>query len=362
VDQQLRRSNFIAGKLLLDLRQRALESAKVSPDARPWAEQLMHRARSSELLGELDHADGFAAETIACAENNGYDDLLPRALRILGNVRRQKGDLESAWTLLHRAIELSDASGDLETLATSVLPVADMARRAGDLEGAFRLIERGERAASRSDNPLSSVNFIALRALIALHAADYDVASALFSEAALRYTEIGSTLGVANCTKGRGDVQRHVGRFREARELYLDALGQYRAINAGDAVIRLDLLLLDVAERKFAEAQAGLDTLIDELEADSRQGFAEYVRVALLPCLCAAEAWDDFQRVLDSTTRLLASGRVLEPDVALSLEAASKVAYERGASDRGQGLAALAAEVWGRLGQLQRAQALRGTF
>jgi tetratricopeptide (TPR) repeat protein len=198
--------------------------------------------------------------------------------------------------------------------------------------------------------------------LIALHAADYDVASALFSEAALRYTEIGSTLGVANCTKGRGDVQRHVGRFREARELYLDALGQYRAINAGDAVIRLDLLLLDVAERKFAEAQAGLDTLIDELEADSRQGFAEYVRVALLPCLCAAEAWDDFQRVLDSTTRLLASGRVLEPDVALSLEAASKVAYERGASDRGQGLAALAAEVWGRLGQLQRAQALRGTF
>ncbi|MFI9829015.1 tetratricopeptide repeat protein [Streptomyces sp. NPDC051913] len=241
-------------------------------------------AEAHRRLGRVGEADRAWKASYRSAREAGDLGAMAWALWSGGTLARQRGALALARRLLGLAAELGERGGDVVVRGYSLAGLAETGRIQGDYEAVGRLHEQLLAEARRRGEARHTV--WALEGIAQMHrnTGAYDTAYALFEEAAevaaraddrrghawalrgladivsVRDGDVERALALlseaeAGCRamslsgalaynhKMRGNVFYRAGRWAEARELYEEALAEFRAMSEprGEALARLGL-------------------------------------------------------------------------------------------------------------------------
>src|SRR4029079_5938931 len=86
--------------------------------------------------GRSGDAERRAREALAGAERLGDQDLLAQCYHLLGQIEKDRDDLDAAGIYLAKALDIEEAAGTQQVLARVHISLADLAIRPGDLAGA----------------------------------------------------------------------------------------------------------------------------------------------------------------------------------------------------------------------------------
>ncbi|CAM5299808.1 Tetratricopeptide repeat protein OS=Streptomyces griseorubiginosus OX=67304 GN=AQJ54_29155 PE=4 SV=1 [Streptomyces griseorubiginosus] len=148
--------------------------------------------------------------------------------------------------------------------------IAQMHRNTGSYDTAFAMFEEAARIAADADDRRGHAWALrGLADLASVRDGDTERALALLSEAESTCRAMNLSSALAYNHKMRGNVLYRAGRHAEARELYEEALAEFRAMSEprGEALARLGLAKsLARLGRDRAETAAELDDLARVLE------------------------------------------------------------------------------------------------
>ncbi|QJS99580.1 tetratricopeptide repeat protein [Streptomyces asoensis] len=267
-------------------------------------------AEAHRRLGQVREADRAWKASYRAARDAGDVAAMAWALWSGGTLARQRGAFRLARRLLGLAADLGEQGGDIVVRGYSLAGLAETGRIQGDYEAVGRLHEQLLAEARRRGEARHTV--WALEGIAQMHrnSGAHDTAYALFEEAAriaegaedrrghawaLRgladivsardgdteralglLTEAEESCRAMNLSgalaynhKMRGNVLYRAGRYPEARQLYTQALGEFRAMGEprGEALSRLGLTKsLARLGRDRTETAAELAELARELE------------------------------------------------------------------------------------------------
>ncbi|MEU4873218.1 tetratricopeptide repeat protein [Streptomyces sp. NPDC021608] len=261
-----------------------LRAAEQAGEAGEAARSGLAVAEAHRRLGQIREADRAWKASYRAARGAGDVAAMAWALWSGGTLARQRGAFALARRLLGLAAELGERGGDVVVRGYSLAGLAETGRIQGDYDAVGRLHEQLLAEARRRGEARHTV--WALEGIAQMHRnrGDHDTAYALFEEAAeiaaraedrrghawalrgladivsvrdgdveralLLLTRAEESCRAMNLSgalaynhKMRGNVFYRAGRYREARELYEQALGEFRAMGEprGEALARLGL-------------------------------------------------------------------------------------------------------------------------
>ncbi|MGV9456150.1 tetratricopeptide repeat protein [Streptomyces sp. NPDC003635] len=241
-------------------------------------------AEAHRRLGQIGEADRAWKASYRAARAAEDTAAMAWALWSGGTLARQRGEFALARRLLQLAADLGERGGDVVVRGYSLAGLAETGRIQGDYEAVARLHEQLLAEARRRGEARHTVWALEGIAQIHRNTGSYDTAFALFEEAAeiaaraedrrghawalrgladivsVRDGDTERALGLLSeaettCRtmrlssalaynhKMRGNVLYRAGRYAEARELYEQALEEFRAMSEprGEALARLGL-------------------------------------------------------------------------------------------------------------------------
>jgi len=241
-------------------------------------------AEAHRRLGQVGDADRAWKASYRAARAAGDTAAMAWALWSGGTLARQRGALPLAWRLLRLAAELGEHGGDIVVRGYSLAGMAETGRIQGDyaavgalheqllaearrrgearhtvwaLEGiaqmhrnsgsydtAYAMFEEAAEIAGRADDRRGHA--WALRGLadiVSVRDGDADRALELLGEAEVSCREMNLSSALAYNHKMRGNVLYRAGRHAQARDVYEQALTEFRAMGEprGEALSRLGL-------------------------------------------------------------------------------------------------------------------------
>lgn len=267
-------------------------------------------AEAQRRLGRIADADLAWKASYRSARQAGDTGAMAWALWSGGTLARQRGGFALARRLLALAAELGERGGDVVVRGYSLAGLAETGRIQGDYEAVGRLHEQLLAEARRRGEARHTVWALSGIAQMHRNTGSYDTAFAMFEEAASIAAGADDRRGHAWALRGladlasvrdgdteralallseaetmcramnlssalaynhkmRGNVLYRAGRYSEARELYEQALAEFRAMSEprGEALARLGLAKsLARLGRDRAETAAELDDLAHTLE------------------------------------------------------------------------------------------------
>jgi tetratricopeptide (TPR) repeat protein len=300
---------------------RALRAAKRSGQHGEAARSGLAVAEAHRRLGQVGEAEQAWKASYRAARAAGDTAAMAWALWSGGTLARQRGAFPLARRLLGLAAELGERGGDVVVRGYSLAGLAETGRIQGDYEAVRRLHEQLLAEARRRGEARHTVWALEGIAQIHRNTGAYDTAFALFEEAAQIAARAEDQRGHAWALRGladivsvrdgdaeralallseaetscramrlssalaynhkmRGNVLYRAGRYAEARDLYEQALAEFRAMSErrGEALARLGLAKsLARLGRDRAETAAELAVLADELERIGLQHAREMV-------------------------------------------------------------------------------------
>ena len=291
-------------------------------------------AEAHRRLGQVGDADRAWKASYRAARAAGDTAAMAWALWSGGTLARQRGAFPLAWRLLGLAAELGERGGDVVVRGYSLAGLAETGRIQGDYEAVRRLHEQLLAEARRRGEARHTVWALEGIAQIHRNTGEYDTAYALFEEAAEIAARADDRRGHAWALRGladivsvrdgdaeraltllseaetacramklssalaynhkmRGNVLYRAGRWAEARDLYEQALTEFRAMSEprGQALARLGLAKSQARlGRDRAETASELADLARELERIGLRHAREMVARAQQEFGVAAEA------------------------------------------------------------------------
>ncbi|MFI7401200.1 tetratricopeptide repeat protein [Streptomyces sp. NPDC049541] len=267
-------------------------------------------AEAHRRLGQVRDADRAWKASYRAARAAGDTAAMAWALWSGGTLARQRGAFPLARRLLRLAAELGEQGGDVVVRGYSLAGLAETGRIQGDYQAVRRLHEQLLAEARRRGEARHTVWALEGIAQIHRNTGEYDTAYALFEEAAEIAARADDRRGHAWALRGladivsvrdgnveralallseaertcremklssalaynhkmRGNVLYRAERWAEARDLYEQALAEFRAMSEprGEALARLGLAKsLARLGRDRAETAAELAELAGELE------------------------------------------------------------------------------------------------
>lgn len=241
-------------------------------------------AEAHRRLGQVGDADRAWKASYRAARGAGDTAAMAWALWSGGTLARQRGAFPLAWRLLGLAAEFGERGGDIVVRGYSLAGMAETGRIQGDyeavgalheqllaearkrgearhtvwaLEGiaqihrntgsydtAYAMFEEAAEIAGRADDRRGHA--WALRGLadiVSVRDGDAERALGLLAEAEVTCREMNLSSALAYNHKMRGNVLYRAGRYAEARDVYTQALAEFRAMSEprGEALSRLGL-------------------------------------------------------------------------------------------------------------------------
>lgn len=241
-------------------------------------------AEAHRRLGQVGDADRAWKASYRAARGAGDIAAMAWALWSGGTLARQRGAFPLAWRLLGLAAEFGERGGDIVVRGYSLAGMAETGRIQGDyeavgalheqllaearkrgearhtvwaLEGiaqihrntgsydtAYAMFEEAAEIAGRADDRRGHA--WALRGLadiVSVRDGDAERALGLLAEAEVTCREMNLSSALAYNHKMRGNVLYRAGRYSEARDVYTQALAEFRAMSEprGEALSRLGL-------------------------------------------------------------------------------------------------------------------------
>lgn len=204
-----------------------------------WSGGTLARQRGALALAR--RLLGLAAEL---GERGG--DIVVRGYSLAGlaETGRIQGDYEAVGRLHEQLLAEARRRGEARHTVWALEGIAQMHRNTGAYDTAFALFEEAAEVAARADDRRGHA--WALRGLadiVSVRDGDVERALALLSEAEAGCRAMNLSGALAYNHKMRGNVLYRAGRYAEARDLYEEALAEFRAMSEprGEALARLGL-------------------------------------------------------------------------------------------------------------------------
>ncbi|MFD7433874.1 tetratricopeptide repeat protein [Streptomyces sp. NPDC059861] len=257
-----------------------------------WSGGTLARQRGAFALAR--RLLGLAAEL---GERGG--DIVVRGYSLAGlaETGRIQGDYEAVGRLHEQLLAEARRRGEARHTVWALEGIAQMHRNTGSYDRAHVLFEEAAQIAARADDRRGHA--WALRGLadvVSVRDGDTERALALLSEAETTCRAMNLTSALAYNHKMRGNVLYRAGRYAEARDLYEQALAEFRDMSEprGEALARLGLAK--------ALAQLGRDR--DETATELASLAAELDRIGLRHAreMVARAQWEfglDAERALE---------------------------------------------------------------
>jgi tetratricopeptide (TPR) repeat protein len=210
---------------------------------------------------------GLAAEF---GERGGDVVVRGYSLAGLAETGRIQGDYEAVGRLHEQLLAEARRRGEARHTVWALEGIAQMHRNSGGYDTAYALFEEAAEIAERAEDRRGHA--WALRGLadiVSVRDGDTERALALLSEAETTCRAMSLSSALAYNHKMRGNVLYRAGRHAEARDLYEQALAEFRAMNEprGEALSRLGLAKsLARLGRDRAQTAAELAELARQLE------------------------------------------------------------------------------------------------
>ncbi len=247
-----------------------------------------YRALSAFRTGKAAIAREEHARALEVAEAAGLDDLLATCQLNLGTALWQLGDLGGAIDQYQQGLAVARAVGRENTeltlrynLVNARIEVGDFERVRTELE---QLESRAERARLRHFAPALAL----ARAEIALARSDLDTADGAIASAERGFDQLGLARERVEAELARAELELQRGLLDEAQARAADAERRARALEAEDQGLRAEIVFLRVGARRRDVAALGRGREARErAERAGQQLLAARLETELC---CAAEA------------------------------------------------------------------------
>jgi len=162
---------------------------------------------------------------LAVARSEGDRSGTARALAVLGQLARLRGDLREAFTVYESALAEFEAAGDDAGRGRCLRGLGDVARMSGDVVRAERLYGESWRIAAHAGDTEGLKGSLFSLGAIAYTKGDVRRALVLYTRALRAARAVTAFVVEASCLRAMGDMARHAGLADDARALYTGALG-----------------------------------------------------------------------------------------------------------------------------------------
>lgn len=346
--------------LLLDNREKLLDKLGAGPVDTRRGEGWVLRAQIALVEGRREEAETWCdlAESSAKAEHQ--PSLLIAALRTRASLAYERSQLSRARTFYEQARDLAISARDRVAQIHAILGLADVTYRFGDLAAAGKQYEQGLIVAETAGEHALMAHALWGLGYVALWRGDLLRAEKHFERQMSLLSELGHRLGVARAENALGEVARMSGDLSAAERWYRQALSSHHAIGSSErSVVELNLAIVLIQRRAFAQALELIEPLMYEFERDSARGDLVAANMQCLPCRAAAGDWEAWDRDFARGKTLLDEIAERDGDVASMLEMAGDECVLQGQKGRAHEAYSLAFSTWMTLGRLDRASALR---
>ena len=338
-------------RILLELRERALEQAGVPERDPAWGAGWVRLSELFRQLGHTEQASQWAERAIRGYRDHGWPASIgARALRCQGRLSRRRGALEDAAQELAEATALARGVGDALLLGEVRFDQALVEMERGALDPAEAHLRAS--LAHMEDAGHHGGRGNALRGLysVAKQRGDLAGAAGWLARAREAYRASGARLGAAGTVISEGELARLGGRLEEAEERYIEAARQLRQLGSADEIVaRLNLGLVLSAQRRWDEAAAHLRACATARRVP--RVMRGPIHAFLLPCLAALGDTEGYDEALATAEALLEDVGNADVDVARAAEEAAKTWRTAGDASRAERAEILAASQWAKLGR-----------
>ena len=224
--------------------ERALKLLADVPDHRERFAALAQLASLDRKRGGSADAERRAREALAGAGRLGDQDLLAQCYHLLGQIEKDRDNLDAAGIHLEKALEIEEAAGTQQVLARVHISLADLALRLGDLAGAERhAIEARLRVEEQGDR-FTLAKLLSVEGRLASAREEVEKAERLFADGVRLLEELEAP-------------------YEHARSLYEWGLRTWS---------------MDTALRRLRRALVGFERLGAETESKRTSGAIERIR------------------------------------------------------------------------------------
>ncbi|MET9657065.1 tetratricopeptide repeat protein [Streptomyces sp. NPDC006510] len=220
-------------------------SARSAGDLGAMAWALWSGGTLARQRGELRLA--FRLLGLAADMGKRGGDIVARGYSLAGlaETGRIQGDYRTVAALHEQLLAEARARGEARHTVWALEGIAQIHRNTGSLDTALTMFEEAAELAGNADDRRGRA--WALRGMadiISLRDGDPERALALLTEAELTCREMNLSSALAYNHKMRANVLFRAGRYEEAREMYEEALAEFRAMTEprGEALSRLGLV------------------------------------------------------------------------------------------------------------------------
>jgi CHAT domain-containing protein/tetratricopeptide (TPR) repeat protein len=244
----------------------ALLDAHPEADRTELARQLSDKGFAIDITGDYQRAEAIAEIAQAIARDGGGDDALARAIWLRGRARDGQDRTDDALADYVEARRLAERSGDLETVAASLLGIGTMTMLKGDdTAGASAVNSALDQALAIGNDRVAATALLILGNRQQL-AADFIAALQLYDEAAARAERSGDLLINAAALANSGLVYDRLNNYDLGSRYLRRAIALYRKAGNVRGVIR-NLRNLAEVQTQAADLERAAATLreIDQL-------------------------------------------------------------------------------------------------
>jgi non-specific serine/threonine protein kinase len=275
-------------------------------------------------LGDMPAATALLEESLRLCRDAGDREGIAGALMFLGLQSQDRGDYGQARALLEESLVIGRELANGAVAGYTLGHLGTVLRLQGDVDGAHRRFEEMLQHCRAHGDPLGRAIALMDLGLLARAVGDYARARALLTDALAARQEVGDRRGVALALSDLGELARAEGDLAEARALLEETAPIFREMGFRAFAAEKLASLADLAtlEGDLATASAHL-----------RESLTVLLSVGDVPRLCRSVRLSGLlalaQGAPDRALRLFAAAARHAPTAA-PLEPAERVRYEAG--------------------------------
>jgi tetratricopeptide (TPR) repeat protein len=292
----------------------------------------IQRARCLVLLGRLDEAESSA--NLVAGDDQAADVEKVEAGIIVATLGILRGRLAESRDQLEALAAVAERQGYAREQARALRSLGIVLHQLGDLPGAIRASQAGRAAAQSVQDLASWVECTLQLASTLAELEHYDEARQVADEALAARDRIPHPSAVAGLLNLRAEIERRQGRPDTAMPMYEEAAALLDRMGSLEASIpRLNVATIHVMEGRFGEAWRLAERCRRESALQGRPPLEMAVRAVLL---LAAIGLSDRLAAEAQVVRLAelhTAGVTSEPDTYALLGLASKMLADRGEDD-----------------------------
>lgn len=329
-----------------------------APDDSPmWAEGWVTLSQNLRAQGRMREAARWATEAESLAEASGDDRLRSLALRAVGLVMWDDGDIVGARARLQQAVKLATLTGDAVAIADTATSYGLVTLAQGDRVAGARSLRVVLGMCRTAPDPWVETQALLGLAYAAIQDQAYEDAEPLLARARALARQTRARSDVAYCSEMTGELLRAQGRAAEAEAHYRRAWREYDRLgsqSAPNARLNLAICLLDLGRQE--EARLHLWAVLEGEVPASGPVVVAAAHLGLLACAHPDDAWATHWPVAES---LLRQSAFAAAEVAELAETVASTATREGRPAYAVAAWGLAAHLWDQCGKPARAAVAR---